>query len=254
MSKTEEEYGWTAVPRSLAKLVASRENKQSPKPIKIEEIPLPDSPLVQSVLQYAKENLPRETFHHSMRIFYYGTVTASRLTVTLSHSPNTLPGQAITTQYFPSWRYDPATYLLTCLLHDIGTTPSNQSSTSLSFEFFGGYLVLDLLKSLHAPVPQAELVAEAIIRHQDLGETGMQTTVGAITHFSTIFDNAGGNAELVHEETIRSVVAKWPREKWTGCFAHVVREEKRLKPWSHTTKIEGFEEMVEGNTVMEPYD
>jgi len=234
MSKTVEEHGWTAVPRSRDKLLDSIGNPKSSKPMKIEDIPLPDSPLVQSVLKYAKENLTKQTFNHSMRVFYYG--------------------QAITTQHFPEWRYSPETYLLTALLHDIGTTDHNISSTQLSFEFFGGVLSLDLLKQLNAPQSQAEAVAEAIIRHQDLGETGMHTTIGAVTHFATVFDNAGLHPELVHKDTIENVVAKFPRDGWTGCFATVVRKEVELKPWSHTTKIEGFAEMVEANKLMEPYD
>ena len=115
-------------------------------------------------------------------------------------------------------------------------------------------LAHDLLKQHDAPQSQYEAVAEAIIRHQDLGDTGMHTTIGAVTHLATTFDNAGLNPELVHKETIESVVERYPREGWTGCFAAVVRKEVELKPWSHTTKIEGFAEMVEGNKLMEPYD
>lgn len=80
------------------------------------------------------------------------------------------------------------TYLLTCLLHDIGTTDKNISATLMSFEFYGGYLALDLLKKeLHAPVEQAESIAEAIIRHQDLGETGKISSVGLLIQLATIF-------------------------------------------------------------------
>ena len=115
-------------------------------------------------------------------------------------------------------------------------------------------LAHDLLRQHNAPQSQYEGVAEAIIRHQDLGESGNITTVGAVTHFATVFDNAGKNPELVHKDTIASVVAWYPRESWTGCFASVVRREVELKPWSHTTKIEGFAEMVEANKLMEPYE
>ena len=69
-----------------------------------------------------------------------------------------------------------------------------------------------------------------------------------------MFDNAGLHPELVHEDTIKSVVAKYPRNGWTGCFASVVRKECELKPWANTSRIEGFAEMVEGNEVMRPYD
>ena len=157
-------------------------------------------------------------------------------------------------QHFPNWRYSPETYLLTALLHDIGTVPHNISKTQLSFEFQGGIISLDLLKSLKAELSQAEAVCETVIRHQDLGGTGNITTLTAITHFATVFDNVGLHPELVHEDTIKGIVARYPRKKWTGCFASVVRKECELKPWANTTRIEGFAEMVEGNKLMEPYD
>lgn len=58
----------------------------------------------------------------------------------------------------------------------------------MSFEFYGGYLALDLLhKELQAPKEQAESVAEVIIRHQDIGETGKITTLGQLIQLATIF-------------------------------------------------------------------
>ena len=113
---------------------------------------------------------------------------------------------------------------------------------------------LDLLKSLKAQISQAEAVCETIIRHQDLGDTGNITTLTAIIHFGTVLDNAGMHAELVHEDTIKNVISKYPRNNWTSCFAGVVRKECELKPWANTSRIEGFAEMVEANEVMKPYD
>ena len=97
-------------------------------------------------------------------------------------------------------------------------------------------------------------MCETIIRHQDLGDTGMVSTLTAIIHFATVLDNAGLHGELVAQGTIESVVKAFPREEWTGCFAGVVRKECEVKPWSNTTRIEGFAEMVEANKLMEPYD
>lgn len=97
-------------------------------------------------------------------------------------------GKAIQTQQFPEWSFTDETYLLACLLHDIGTTDQNISATHMSFEFYGGTLAFDLLtKELHAPIEQAESVAEAIIRHQDIGETGKITTLGLLIQLATIF-------------------------------------------------------------------
>jgi cyanamide hydratase len=159
---------------------------------------------------------------------------------------------------FPSWDSPifNETYFLTCLLHDIGTTDKNITATLMSFEFYGGLIVLDLLKSLKAPTPQSESVSEAVIRHQDLGETGTLTRIGGLIQLATIFDNMGKNDELVNKGTIESVVRAYPRMKWSSCFAKTIRKENGLKPWAHTTHLgeRDFPEGVEGNELMKPYD
>ena len=72
MSKTVEEHGWTAVPRSMDKLVADAKSPKSSTPVSVDDIAIPNSPLVQSVMKYAKDNLNKQTFNHSMRVFCYG--------------------------------------------------------------------------------------------------------------------------------------------------------------------------------------
>ena len=51
---------------------------------------------------------------------------------------------------------------------------------------------------------------------------------------------------------------KYPRNKWTGCFADVVKTEIALKPWSHTTSMGPSEEDILAgvleNKVMAKYD
>ena len=97
-------------------------------------------------------------------------------------------GQAIRREQFPDWQLNDETYLLTCLLHDIGTTDKNISATFMSFEFYGGMLAHSLLqKDLSAPTVQAEAVTEAIIRHQDIGTSGKITTLGQLIQLATIF-------------------------------------------------------------------
>ena len=225
--------GWTAVSRAQSKIL-SKVDPNSPAKFKVDDIELPGSDVVKKTHKYAKERLPEETFNHSMRVYYYGS--------------------AIVKQHFPEFAPFLETYFLTCLLHDIGTTDTNLNATRLSFEFYGGLLTLDVLKEFGASKSQAESVAEAIIRHQDLGETGMITSVGQLIQLATVFDNMGINPHLIHSSTIESVVAAYPRKKWSGCFAATIRKEVGLKPWCHTTSIEGFAEGVEGNKLMEPYD
>jgi cyanamide hydratase len=72
MANATHEHGWTAVPRSLDVLVKGRKNPKASTPLTVNDILLPNSELVQQVMQYAKDHLPAETFNHSMRVFYYG--------------------------------------------------------------------------------------------------------------------------------------------------------------------------------------
>lgn len=150
------------------------------------------------------------------------------------------------------------TWALTCLLHDIGTTDKNRDATLMSFEFYGGQLALTRLVEFGAPRAQAELVCEAIIRHQDAGGTGTIPRIGWLIQQATLFDNCGAFATLVHGDTIKHVTKAWPRLGWCGCFAGKVRAEIKAKPWCHTTVIEedgrGFAELIEANTLMEPYE
>lgn len=117
-------------------------------------------------------------------------------------------------------------------------------------------MALDLLKSHKSPQAQREAVAEAIIRHQDIGDVGKITLLGQLIQLATIYDNMGGRPQLVDQRTRDEVVAKFPRLQWSSCFAKTIREENGLKPWAHTTHLgeERFPQGVEGNELMAPYE
>ena len=79
------------------------------------------------------------------------------------------------------------TYFLTCLFHDIGTTPEHMEGTHLSFEYWGAIKARAFLSEHGAPNDQADAVCEAIIRHAELGETGMITSLGLLIQLTTSF-------------------------------------------------------------------
>lgn len=124
----------------------------------------------------------------------------------------------------------------------------------MSFEFQGGFIALKELQSFGASTPQAESVCEAIIRHQDPGETGTISRMGQLIQISTELDNMGWQPHLLHRDVIEQVVKLHPRLKWSSCFASAINAEIDAKPWCHTTSLDGFAEAVAGNKLMEPYD
>jgi cyanamide hydratase len=130
----------------------------------------------------------------------------------------------------------------------------------MSFDLYGGIKAMDVLKVLGGTSDQAEAVAEAIIRHQDLGRDGKITFLGQLIQLGTLYDNAGaydgieGFGEWVHEQTLDNVNKAFTRHQWSHSFACTIREEESNKPWCHSTHIVDFPEVLEANTLMAPWD
>jgi cyanamide hydratase len=58
----------------------------------------------------------------------------------------------------------------------------------MSFEYYGSFTALNFLRQeADAGRDQAEAVAEAIIRHADIGETGNLTSLCQLVQLTTLF-------------------------------------------------------------------
>ncbi|KAG0287706.1 hypothetical protein BGZ98_004530 [Dissophora globulifera] len=237
MTDNVSKYGLTARP-------ANQENDKPenayPKSVDISALKPPATPLATRIDKYCKSKLPADTYRHSMRVYSFGC--------------------AIARECYPSFGLTPGsaldeTWFCTAMLHDIGTTPENISSTRLSYEFWAGYHALDLLQDVElsgggegiAEKDQAESIAEAIIRHQDIQPNGRITLLTRLIHWGTLLDNIGAGGELVDERTIEVVCEEYSRKGWCGCFKGSVKEEKRLKPYAMVSRLEGFSERIESN-------
>ena len=119
---------------------------------------------------------------------------------------------------------------------------------------------MEVLKILGGTIDQAEAVAEAIIRHQDLGVNGTITLLGQLIQLGTLYDNAGvydgieNFGDLVHKKTLESINKEFPRHHWGDTFACFIRQEESTKPWCHSTHIVNFPEVLESNTLMAPWE
>jgi cyanamide hydratase len=246
MSNPYTAYGFTALPADHSKTAPST---TSPSAVSIANLGPPSTPLSIRIEAYAKSKLSPDTYRHSLRVYSYG--------------------RAIAQECFPQWGLTGGssldeTWFLTALLHDIGTTDDIIHNTRLSYEFYAGVHALDILQDTQitggsgiAPRDQAEGVAEAIIRHQDIQDKGYITLVTRLIHLGTLLDNIGAGGDLINPETIRSVVEAFPRPGWSGCFSGTVAKEKDYKPYTMVSRIEGFEEKISGNGrdgLMSEYD
>ncbi|KAF7674431.1 hypothetical protein GT037_007191 [Alternaria burnsii] len=235
--------GWTAVPVSALKIFQARGQLDPPAVIEIEDVYFPsDNLLVTEAQNFARTRLSAETYNHSMRVFYWGNMIAKQL----------LPEHATT--------LSPVTWALTCLLHDIGTADAYFTSTRMSFDIYGGIRAMEVLKVLGSTHDQAEAVAEAIIRHEDMGIDGTITFMGQLIQLATLYDNVGKYEEIeefgsmIHETTRDRVNRTFPRLRWCSWFAETVRKEESNKPWCHTTHIPQFDAKMEANTLQKAWE
>jgi cyanamide hydratase len=265
-----EEYGWTATPCDASQLKLY----VPPAPQLVDDLPCPDTAVAKASMEYAKAELPPHTFNHSMRVYYYGMYGPPLCDYYPPFLLIKLLGLAVARQYFPHWKFSDETWLLTCLFHDVGTCPKYTQDVFMSFDIHGGLVALDVLRQKGAPAPQAESVAEAVIRHQDTKRSGSIHAVGLLIQVITLFgklriltleklfiakstssDNVGAYKDFVHPYTVEDVNRHYPRREWSKCFSGKLREEIGLKPWCHTTTAgESFPHDIEHNALMEPYD
>ncbi|EKJ77010.1 hypothetical protein FPSE_02885 [Fusarium pseudograminearum CS3096] len=235
--------GWTAVPLNAKNILDSVGKLAEVPTYKAEDIKFPSNDkLVAEAQAFVKARLSPEAYNHSMRVFYWGNILAKRL----------LP------EHFEA--LSTSTWALTCLLHDIGTADAFFTSTHMSFDLYGGIKAMEVLKVLGGTTDQAEAVAEAIIRHQDVGVDGTITFLGQLIQLATLYDNVGvyegieDYGSWVDEVTRDNINREFPRHKWASCFASVIRQEESNKPWCHSTHIVGFPEKLEANTLMKPWE
>ncbi|KAL4908495.1 hypothetical protein BDW74DRAFT_147523 [Aspergillus multicolor] len=235
--------GWTAVPVDAGAIFGDKPFINEPKPICLDKICFPsEDSIVSKTAEYAKRVLHPETFNHSMRVYYFG--------------------MAIITQQFPTQAsaLNHSTWALTCLMHDLGTAEENLTATRMSFDLYGGIKALQVLKQHGASTDQAEAVAEAIIRHQDMGVDGTITFLGQLIQLATLYDNTGEHPQvkeygkLIHPVTREAVNQMHPRLQWCGFFSGTIRKEESVKPWCHSTHIVDFDKQIEGNMLMKQWE
>ncbi|CAG9947259.1 unnamed protein product [Clonostachys rosea f. rosea IK726] len=235
--------GWTSTPANAGVIFGDRPFINEPGPLSFKEIEFPYAdPVVKRTYDYAKAALHAETFNHSMRVYHYGI--------------------AITRQQFPDQAsvLNPATWALTCLLHDIGTAEENLTATRMSFDLYGGIKALQVLKDLGATADQAEAVSEAIIRHQDMGVHGTIAFIGQLIQLATTYDNTGIHphvkdfGELIHDVTRKEINEAFPRSKWCSFFSKTIEKEENYKPWCHSTHLVDFAKEISANTLMKEWE
>jgi cyanamide hydratase len=222
---------------------------------------MPDTPLARRIDKYAKAHLPPQVYRHSRRVFAWGNAVVKGSVWGEKAVFEGEKGNIEDEKMAESW-------FVTAMLHDIGTPAETLKSTRLSYEFWAGFHALNILQDASltgdadqtdavADREQAESVAEAILRHQDVQDKGKVSLLTRLIHIGTLLDNIGRGKEFINQHTIENVVKEWTRTEtdgegrvesvWTDCFRGTVELEKKYKPYAMVSRIEGFEDVISEN-------
>ncbi|KAG0301326.1 hypothetical protein BGZ98_008461 [Dissophora globulifera] len=220
MTDNVSKYGLSARPADQEK---DKPENANPKSVPISALKPPTTPLATRIDAYCKSKLPAATYRHSLRVYSYGCAIARECYPSFALTP----GSALDESWF-----------CTAMLHDIGTTPEHISGTRLSYEFWAGYHALDLLQDVKvsgggegvAEKDQAESIAEAIIRHQDVQPHGKLTLLTRLIHWGTLLDNIGAGAELVDRERLKEFVRSIQGKGGVGVSRQQWRKRRNLSP------------------------
>ncbi|CAM6118855.1 unnamed protein product [Calypogeia fissa] len=162
----------------------------APKPVSLSSIRVPDGELAEKATKFAYDSEEESIFNHSMRTFFFGEIIGK--------------------DQYPDWHWDSETFYLSCILHDVGLTTQRIDSSVLSFEYDGALEAHQFLMSNGCEKKSADIVFEAIARHTDVYPLGKRTE-GTLLSIGASLDIAGKHALLIHEESLRDVVVKYPR-------------------------------------------
>jgi cyanamide hydratase len=69
-----EEFGWTAVPRNRSNIPSAKDADTHAASVVSADI-WPNTEVVKKAQEYAKHELSKETYNHSLRVYCYGTST-----------------------------------------------------------------------------------------------------------------------------------------------------------------------------------
>ena len=220
-------------------LQRAADGKLRPRHIPLSSIRVPSTPLTKAATTLAEAELPASIFSHCLRTYYFGTIIA--------------------TDIFPDLGWDPETFYLAALLHDVKCTSHAFQQSHVSFELHGGMAARTFLVDVAGAPPRlGDTVMESICRHKDV-DTGSYgfSPEAQMLRFGAQLDALGYYADLIHPDTVAEVVEAYPRLDFNTVFADTLVEEAHVKRYCTSVLLlvpDGIQTVIRRNPVFKAYD
>ncbi|MER6703178.1 HD domain-containing protein [Streptomyces fumanus] len=151
-------------------------------------VELPDTPAVAAATEFLTERTNPLIFHHSRRVFLFGSLHARDLNL----------------------RADPELLYVSAVFHDVGLLVPF-SGTPQRFELDGADHAREFLLARGFPGAAAEVVWRAIALHTTPGVPGRMEPEVAATHYGVLTDAVGWGLDRLAGDRVEEVVAAHPR-------------------------------------------
>ncbi len=183
---------------------------------RVSDMPVPDSAVAEQATRLVRELSPRFLFNHGVRVFMFAEAIGRHTHV----------------------KFDREVVYLAAVMHDLGLLA--QFNGTGSFEVEGAGVARRFLVDRGFAERRADLVHEAIALHAAVGVASKRAPEIALVHFGAGMDVVGFRAEDLSPDTVRHVVAAYPRLGFKQAFSAALEDEARRKPASHMAGLVGL--------------
>jgi hypothetical protein len=162
-----------------------------------------DTSLVHDAMELARNSSEPYLFNHAMRSWLFGVIIAE----------GAKPAP------------DPELLAVSAILHDLGLT--DRYSAQERFEVDGANAARSFLKERGIPAQQIQVVWDAIALHTTRSIALHKEPEVAVLHSGIAVDVIGAGLELIPQDSVRAILAEFPRfsmkKQFLECLCGVVR-------------------------------
>ncbi|WP_020210695.1 HD domain-containing protein [Gilvimarinus chinensis] len=188
---------------------------------------VPDSAACTQALELVRQHSPEFLLNHGLRSYAFAAAMAHKV----------------------KQPFDKEVLFMGSVMHDLGLVETFDRGNT--FEVDGARAALDFCQSQNIDSHRAELIHEMVIHHNTVGHAHKMAPEIALLHFGAGADVAGLWLDEIHPDTMREVIAEFPRLDFKRGMQVLLRDQIRRKPDSYMAPmIElGFLKKIDNNAL-----
>lgn len=192
-----------------------------PARIAIQDVRIPDTPIVKEAIAELENTRDQAIFHHSWRSFFWGAGIAQS----------------------KDWQFDQESFLIACLMHDLGLVAHLDQYSCHCFTYESALRSERLCLKHRYDESRTKIISEAICLHMNgyLDESNQNLPIEALLlHQATSCDVIGTDYVRLSKTYAEDVLTEHPRTQFNSHFKKLLHKESLNHPQSRTALLSGL--------------